>query len=629
MKLSLDWITAAHFRGVSKPITLDFRNLEPGLLYIAGRNDVEPRLGSNGAGKSTLLSEAISWALQGRTARSKRPGSAIENWEDDRPKTFVEVALGIDDQREIIKRTRNPNDLLLNNKKVEQEIIDALLPLSDMALKRSILIDQFADLFLNLGPEDKSRLFSETLDLDKWLRAADKAGIKIRAIEQGLHLLEADQASYTGSLSEARERRTSLDEQQKGFEEDIKRQIAEARDTLRIKARDAKDAAAMLDKAREALGRIDKDDVKRDENSLVLEVRRNEAAFATVNARQQSCDRELRKLDERIKAYSADAKLCPECGQPVTDAHRTENLKKLRAERKKLEATKQTAIEQCTALVAQQATLEKKLDRLREQLVEFDKAQEIVSQIAGQSLILTKEVNSLREKIEELEERKNPYDAELKRLAERIRELRTKIDDVADKLEEGSRLIEIYSFWQTGFREIRLEQIDTALAELEIATNRHAEALGFEDWYVEFATERETKKGTVSHGFTVLLYPPGKKEPQPGESYSGGEFQRLQLAITFALSEILLSRAGIETDFEILDEPTTSLSDEGIDDLLECLHERARTLNRRILMIDHQILDRGSFDGSVTVVKSKRGIYLEDPMNLLTVSQKKKERVRL
>jgi len=157
-----------------------------------------------------------------------------------------------------------------------------------------------------------------------------------------------------------------------------------------------------------------------------------------------------------------------------------------------------------------------------------------------------------------------------------------------------------------------------------MASNRHAESLGLDGWEIGFATERETKKGTMSHGFSVFLFPPGQKETVAFEAYSGGETQRLQRAVTFGLAEVLLARSGIETDFEVLDEPTIHLSLEGVDDLLSCLRDRAVDLGRRILIIDHHALDRGAFDGVITVVKTAdRSIRLEDG-GLLT-----RERVRL
>jgi DNA repair exonuclease SbcCD ATPase subunit len=134
---------------------------------------------------------------------------------------------------------------------------------------------------------------------------------------------------------------------------------------------------------------------------------------------------------------------------------------------------------------------------------------------------------------------------------------------------------------------------------------------GLEDWEIQFATDRETAKGTISHGFSVFLYPPGQKEPIAFENYAGGVSQRWQLATTSGLSEILLARSGIDTDFEVYDEPSTFLSAEGIEDLVECLRDRALSQKRRIYLIDHHVLDKGAFDGMFLVTKTKEGISVQ------------------
>jgi exonuclease SbcC len=158
--------------------------------------------------------------------------------------------------------------------------------------------------------------------------------------------------------------------------------------------------------------------------------------------------------------------------------------------------------------------------------------------------------------------------------------------------------------WSAAYKEIRLTEIDETLQELQLATNRHIEVLGLENWKVEFRTERENKSGTITNTFNTLIYPSGQSNPIPFESYSGGESQRLQLAVTAALSEILLSRAGIDTNIEIYDESSKALSREGIVDLLECLKERAFTLQRSIYFVDHTMIESGHFDSIITIEKN-------------------------
>ena len=194
-------------------------------------------------------------------------------------------------------------------------------------------------------------------------------------------------------------------------------------------------------------------------------------------------------------------------------------------------------------------------------------------------------------KVAKIQKSANPYTESCSSLATAHLRVEEQIVNIDSQLTDLQEMGSIYKYWTSAFKEIRLNLIDETLQELEIAANRHIQALGLAEWQIEFKTERENKSGTISHSFTTLIYPNGQTNPVPFESYSGGESQRLQLAVTTALSEILLIRAGISPNIEIMDEPTRALSREGITDLLECLRERATELNRAIFFIDHNSLE--------------------------------------
>jgi len=101
------------------------------------------------------------------------------------------------------------------------------------------------------------------------------------------------------------------------------------------------------------------------------------------------------------------------------------------------------------------------------------------------------------------------------------------------------------------------------------------------------------------------------EKPIKWESYSGGESQRWRLAVSFGLSEVLLTRAGATTNIEVLDEPTHSLSPEGTSRLLEHLTERAKTLERVIYFIDQHSLEKGYFDQVFTVINDEEGAHIQ------------------
>jgi ABC-type transport system involved in cytochrome bd biosynthesis fused ATPase/permease subunit len=107
-----------------------------------------------------------------------------------------------------------------------------------------------------------------------------------------------------------------------------------------------------------------------------------------------------------------------------------------------------------------------------------------------------------------------------------------------------------------------------------------------------------------------MIKSPHNTAPVRWESWSGGEGQRLRLIGALALSEVLLARAGVEPNIEILDEPTEFLSAPGVRDLTELLAERARAIGRGIYYVDHVSRQSAQFTSVLNVVRGSAGTVI-------------------
>lgn len=611
MSLSLKHISLHNFRGIRGSLEWQFHE-QPGFYFIQGRNEKEPSLGANGAGKSTIFADGPYWILTGKTILSQRPGNSIENWELDRAVVGGALTLRIDDQDYVIARGRNPSVLTINERTVEQSEIDKLIPLSDSALRRTLLLGQRSSMFLDLRPEEKSRLFSETLDLDVWLRAADLAGDRLRDKEREAVRLDSKIASVTGSINEVREQHATAIQKEAAFSSESVIKLQALNDTGRFEVEHLDTLKNTLGEAQERVKQISVTGTSEDE----LRNRRSQDralrdVYTNLTAERRQLERRTSELDVQILVYRADDKICPECGQTITEDHAHERQLALITE-------KRAAMDRLFSLQEELVKVELEIGELNQSITDLEESNKNLLELKGNVRTLEQQIVAqervfirVMQDIKKAEDEVNPFSALCDQLETRYNQLKEQHAALIVQEDALNNEIEILKFWQKGYRDIRLEQIDSTLLELELATNRHATALGLQDWEIQFATERETKSGSVSHVFSIFLFPPGQTKPVTWDSYSGGEAQRWQLAVTFGLSEVLLSRAGIEPDIEIYDEPTGFLSQEGIDDLLECLHNRAHELQRRIYLIDHRSLERGSFDGIVTVVKDNAGVRID------------------
>jgi DNA repair exonuclease SbcCD ATPase subunit len=238
----------------------------------------------------------------------------------------------------------------------------------------------------------------------------------------------------------------------------------------------------------------------------------------------------------------------------------------------------------------------------------LDRAISTTSQARNALLACDKELDRTEEAYEKVEKEVNPFIEYLERAKEYERTLHDEVDDLRARIADAEGVHYIKQMWVTGFKEIRLREIASALSELEVEVNSAVVALGLNDWSLEFAVDRELKGGTVQRGFNVTVRAPDAKDkPVPWEAWSGGEKQRLRIAGNAGLSDLVRARTGCGLQLEVWDEPTNGLSPEGKTDLFEYLAERARNEARIIILLDHQAHDFGGFAGTCTIIKTPSG----------------------
>jgi len=282
----------------------------------------------------------------------------------------------------------------------------------------------------------------------------------------------------------------------------------------------------------------------------------------------QFAEKALKNVERKQAGAGSKAKICPTCRQPIKDAD-------------------------YEALQQNHSDFERQIQRLTRQqdaqTVEIEYAEKALKQEQSR-------VNHYAEAIAKAEDKRKAAKGRLKVIADEI-----------DALNEDFAAA---SYWISGFKRVRLFLVEHTLRKLEIEVNNAAVSLGLTDWRIEFDVERENKSGGVTKGFTVLVYPPGRKEPVRFEAYSGGETQRLRLAGDLGLANLIMERAGLRSMLEVYDEPASFLSAGGLVDVAETLHTRALTTNKRIFLIDHATIDFGEFTGRLCVVKDHIGSHL-------------------
>lgn len=590
----------------------------PGLYFMQGKNEVEPRLTANGTGKSTIW-KALTWLMHGRTPEGLG-ASDICSWGEDKG---TEVSLEFSDDEDglpqFITRTWKPNSwkfLDLFGKTVDlakdpqNEVLQALR-ISLEPWLCTVLMAQGQDYFLDMDRNRQAALFASVMDLDGWMTRADRASKAASEQDTKSRRLERDLAEARGRL-DTLERHDGAGDAKKWREEQVKRlaRLERDHDNLMARRKGLKDAAeraqALEDAARAGLAAVQPDRALEDElTEAERELRRMEDDRLQIRVRRDAVAGYCEELAKQDAA-------CPHCKRPFDTKHWQQesekaerNLRSLSAEHDQMSHKITLARNRRDVLDKRQRALEADREGARLKLQDAERARSIAR---NDLAILLKQLDGVEDMYDEVEKERNPFQDAVERAKREAERLRDDVYELNRELEDSDWVRSIKQGWVKWFKEIRLREIATALSELEIEVNSCVTALGLVDWELEFRVDRETKGGTVQRGFSVFVRAPGAGDRAvPWEAWSGGEKQRLRVAANMGLGNLVRARTGCDFPLEVWDEPTNGLSPEGQADLFTALADRARAENRVVFLVDHKAHDFGGFAGTCTVVKTPSG----------------------
>ena len=600
-------LTILGFRSFQQETVITFP-LQAGLFHIRGENKKDPGLGGNAVGKSTLT-EAICWCLYGKTSRGLS-GPAVETWGSK--KTKVQVVLELDGSKVWITRTRQPNNLYLGEEIVSQEVIDDLIAISYERFLQCVLLGQFGTMFPDMKPTARLDLISQVLQLSFWSGAAGRAKEKLAGFareitdrEKTLHGLESKLTVEKTHLEESatlaekwsKDHAVKIAAKKEELEE---AQLAESSLETQVSegASGVAEAHLKLQKAQEEAGELTK--------RLSKEMRNDLQRETELKASKRTLDKARKALDDLDAQTSGK---CPLCGQVVDTSGSAVLVSKAETvfEEARLEF-ESAENDHCRANQEYERmrthVLEKERDEkaMKKIYTELDQVQRGLESKLDRA---HRDADRCQRDVKSLRLEENPYTVGRESLQETIENLEAKILEEQAFLYDFVTSHALLKDWPQLFKELRLWVVEEALDELEIYVNSSLMELGLHGWSVSFQVERETKAGTVSRGFDILVTSPGSPEGVPWEAWSGGETQRLRVACAAGIAELIRSRTLVDPFFEIWDEPTAHLDEDGVKDLIAYFSSRAD--RRQIWLVDHRSLDSGAFDASLTVIKDEKG----------------------
>lgn len=608
------------FGSYVKPATLSFPE-GPGFYLMTGENIAEPDLGRNGTGKSTAF-ESMVWCLFGKTTQGLKANS-IGCWKADKKyKTKVSVIFSIGEDDYELTRTWKPNTLIISvngdeGKTVDQEKIENIIGIDFTGFLRTICQGQHSGFFLDLGPADKLAVFTEVMQLDRWLKSGDKAKEKLKDIKGqadsiNLELTKAQTKRVTlgeqlKSMKEKlEEAQVSVDDEVKQLERELEKEKSELK-KIKVEGKQAQDARDQLD--------CNLDIVAREYNEVNDLLKTAEKKVTDLQFTVREAQSEKKRIDADIAKLREDS--CPTCGQKLPKKEREAQIK---IKNKAIAGMIADVISpgEKTVKFAQResAKFENDLNELQATKHRKDQAHTKAKEIVRNLKQRRNNANYNIERIEKDLKKCGKQTKILKQTITEIREERVELKDVITdhkaQLKIAEKIIASYEYWASGgFKQVRLYLVELALKEFEVTINNSLVQLGLRNWSVKLSAERTTANKTVSKGFFITVKAPHSVKEVPMEVWSGGELHRLKLATGVALSQLIKARSGFDCNLRIWDEPTTHLSSEGVNDLLEFFENQTQFKDEQIWLIDHLSLDFGGFDGIYSAIKDEDGSRIE------------------
>lgn len=586
---------------------------EPGLYFMRGENEEEPRLDANGAGKSSVW-DALHWCLFGETPRGLRAGDVCSWGEDGGTEVGLLLDPGNGEGPCELVRTWRPNSLRLvygdagepeDLSTSKENPVLGWLGMGQQAFASSVLIAQGEPMFMDMKPGPQAELFSQALGLDRWLGYAEESGRRAATEAANLgHLrgrLGAAEARL-GAIAQVdawasheaweRNRQERLEKLAQEHEQ-MCEHSGERADLDAAKEAEDKAFAAMREAA------VDPK-LKRDLARLRELLREAENGYAALEARLEDADDQLRRAER-----SED---CRACGQSLgSPAH-------LREARRRWDELSMRVEREGAALERAKADVALAEGALRERGARWEQLRNVAADASEDTrrarIALERherELDRIEDEAEKLEGEGNPHAGIAERAEAERKRAKAEVRGLGRELAEAERRERLASYWARGFKEVRLALMAEALDELEAEANSSCEALGLSGWELRFGVDRETKGGTVARGFSQSVQAPGSPKAVPWRAWSGGEGQRLRLAGQAGLADLVRARSGSDFPLEVWDEPTAGLSDRGIQDLLEALATRALAEGRPVWVVDHRAHAFGGFAGGCRVVKAPSG----------------------
>lgn len=533
----------------------------PYLELNLGSKGITVIRGATGEGKTTILS-ALVWGAYGKNLKGK---SDVNTWEKYRPKNYngtkVEIYFGKDGKTHKITRClkykgevngAKGKDRLIyeidavevseKNKGEIQALINTDLGMSYSLFMNSILFGQGMKRLIQESSSDKKDLFEEIFELEYISKARDIAkGYYTEALREYNEISQ----KYSSSKEKKQSIQRMLD--------DLKKQANHVKNDLSSRVKVLEKKLSLLAKAKKENELKETVTYKNRIEQRIQEARDNQKEL--LNKINDAKKKTRVSLEEFIGVIIKLLKR----GDIKNSLKRLMEVKKAFGDIERLQ-------DKCSKLADKISNYRDKLEELRDQEYEANKVQRDID--------LTKaEIKKL------LSEKKAGVNMGLiKKYKTQLSTLSDKLQAIESEMEEKRAKVDNYKWVMDdplGNRGIKAFLFESSLDILNETLESYSEVLGFSIlFYVDIqGVKKDFNTQIIMDGIEVSY-----------EELSGGQKQLVNLAMAFAMNEVMTKAKGINIAF--LDEVFENLSSEYVDLVIGLIRKIYK--DKTLYLISHQ-----------------------------------------
>jgi DNA repair exonuclease SbcCD ATPase subunit len=512
----------------------------PYLELNLGSNGITVIRGATGEGKTTILS-ALVWGAYGKNLKGK---SDVNTWEKYRPKNYngtkVEIYFGKDGKTHKITRClkykgevngAKGKDRLIyeidavevseKNKGEIQALINADLGMSYSLFMNSILFGQGMKRLIQESSSDKKDLFEEIFELEYISKARDIA-----------------KGYYTEALREYNEisqKYSSIKEKKQSIQrmlDDLKKQANHVKNDLSSRVKVLEKKLSLLAKAKK-------------ENELKETVTHKNHIEQRLQEARDNQKELLNKINDAKKKTRVSLEEFIGVIIKLLKRGDIKNSLKRLMEVKKAFGDIERLQDKCSKLADKISNYRDKLEELRDQEYEANKVHRDIdlTQVEIKKLLSEKRAGVNLGLIKKYKTQLSTISDKLQSIESEMEEKRAKVDNYKWVMDDP-----------LGNRGIKAFLFESSLDILNETLESYSEVLGFSIlFYVDIhGVKKDFNTQIIMDGIEVSY-----------EELSGGQKTLVNLAMAFAMNEVMTKAKGINIAF--LDEVFENLSSEYVD----------------------------------------------------------------